>query len=335
MSDPPTDSQQCNHSVDVVPLTGDHLPDAARLFVAGYRALRRKVPSLPSRHEDADAIAARLRKLAAEQPGVAAVRGGKLAGFLLAEVLPGFRGVRSAYAREWAHGAEEVDRRAIYRAMYARLSGQWVADGRLGHIVTLLADQRRAIDAFSSLEFGMLAADAIRDLTPVRAGPVDVEIRRAGPEDIDAVMGLLDALWRHMTAAPIFMVARNLPDRPTLAGRLADPEKPSWLGWSDGQPVAWMHVRRGEGEAEIVRDGPHTAAVRGAITLESHRARGIGAALLARAVEWTRGLGCRRLSVDFEPQNIPGERFWLKHFDLVCTSMFRRVSDGAKHSREQ
>ena len=40
---------------------------------------------------------------------------------------------------------------------------------------------------------------------PVDGGMTEVEIRRAGPEDIDLVMSLRAALERHLAIAPIFV----------------------------------------------------------------------------------------------------------------------------------
>lgn len=86
---------------EIVSLCREHLTEAAALFVAGYREARERQPSLPAAHENARAILPRLRDLAAKEPGVAALRDGRIAGFLLGQVLPTFRGNRSVYVPEW------------------------------------------------------------------------------------------------------------------------------------------------------------------------------------------------------------------------------------------
>ena len=60
----------------VVPLREEHAEDAAALVAAAYRAQRERVPSLPARYEDVEALLPPLRDLAGQAPGVAAVGGG-------------------------------------------------------------------------------------------------------------------------------------------------------------------------------------------------------------------------------------------------------------------
>ena len=86
--------------LEIAPLQDDHLEDAAALVTARYWALRERVPPLPSRYEDVSSILPSLRDLAGQAPGVAAMREGRLAGFLLGMVLPEFRGKRGVYSPE-------------------------------------------------------------------------------------------------------------------------------------------------------------------------------------------------------------------------------------------
>ena len=72
-------------SFAVVPLRQEHLEQAAALFTANYRAAREHEPSLPSCHQDVGSILPKLSDLAAQAPGVAAIRDGRIAGFLLAK----------------------------------------------------------------------------------------------------------------------------------------------------------------------------------------------------------------------------------------------------------
>ena len=87
-----------------------------------YKKLREQVPSLPQRYAQVRAILPLLREIAAAGSGVAAIRGGRLVGFLIAWLLPSFRGKRAAFSPEWANGAELEDSRRIYEQMYSRLA---------------------------------------------------------------------------------------------------------------------------------------------------------------------------------------------------------------------
>ena len=312
---------------EVVPLRAGHLPDAAALFTAGYRAARRREPLLPARHEDAQTILPKLQQLAEIQPGVAAFRSGRLVGFLLGQGLPDFRGHRSIYVPEWAHAAAGADREETCRAMYAALSPDWLADGCFSHLTTTFACDREATEAWFRLGFGMIAVDAIRDLGPVAGVAADVDIRRAGMEDADDVLRFARGIQRHMAETPMFVAGIELVEMETIRRRLADPAQAIFLACRNKEPAAFIHIGPANPSAAYVVQDEKTASIRGLFTKPSHRGKGIGTALLTRAIDRARSAGYGRCAVDFEPQNIPGSRFWLTHFRPVCYSMIRHVDE--------
>ena len=313
--------------LEIVPLRNEHLEDAAALATARYRALRERAPSLPPRYEDANSILPPLRDLAGQAPGIVARRDGRLVGFLLGMVISEFRGKRGAYSPEWANAAHAEDSREIYREMYAHLSGRWVADGCFTHLVTLLAHDRQVIDAWHWLGFGLAAVDAIRDLTPVQGASADIVIRRAGLEDVEQAMTLSHALQRHLAAAPIFLRSVGKQGRAFHEQWLANSANVLWLAYRGGEAVACMGFEPASPDAcYIIRD-EKTISITSAFTTEGERSKGIGAALLNHSLNWARSLGYQRCAVDFEPQNIPAARFWLRYFQPVCYSQIRRVDE--------
>jgi GNAT superfamily N-acetyltransferase len=271
------------------------------------------------------------------------MRDGRLAGFLLGIVLPDFRGKRSVYSPEWANAVNGEDGGETYREMYAHLSACWVADGCFLHVITLLAHDREAIDAWYWLGFGLTTVDAIRDLTPVQGSTADVVIRRAGLEDIAQAMALSQALEQHLVAAPIFVIEEHVPplSPPTLrpcSGQalggmkggeqwLANSANALWLAYRDGEVVACMGLEPSNPTAcYIIRD-EKTTSITSAFTRESERNKGIATALLNHSLGWARAAGYERCAVDFESQNIPAVRFWLRHFQPVCYSLIRYVDE--------
>ena len=60
-------------------------------------------------------------------------------------------------------------------------------------------------------------------------------------------------------------------------------------------------------------------------TMEEARGRGVGTAMLNRALDWGRSRGYERCAVDFEPMNTVGARFWMRSFRPVCYSFERRI----------
>jgi GNAT superfamily N-acetyltransferase len=312
---------------EIVPFRREHLEDAAVLWVSRYRAQRVCTPHLPSQYQDANAVLPLLEDLASQAPGVVALGGDHVVGFLLGFLLDTFRGKRSTYSPEWANAADPEEGREIYREMYAGLSARWVADGRFTHVISLLAHDRETLDALHWLGFGMAAVDATRGLLLARGATADVAIRRAQLEDVEQVMALEEALQRHLAAAPVLLPLIGKHGAAFHERWLADPNNALWLACQGGEAVGYMRLGPASPDAcHIIRDDG-TASITGAFTKVSVRGQGIGTALLNHAVHWARSVGYERCAVDFEPQNISGGRFWLKHFQPVCYSVIRHVDE--------
>jgi GNAT superfamily N-acetyltransferase len=312
-------------SLQIVELGENHLADASALVGARYAALRAQVPSLPARYQDPALILPRLRALAARVPGVAAIRAGRLAGFLLAFTIPSFRGRRSAYSPEWANAAELEDSRRIYEALYAHLAGRWVVNGCYTHLVGILAHDRPAIEGWHGLGFGMCAADGVRSLEGVAGDAVDLQIRRAGLGDLEQVMALSEALQRHLAAAPTLLAYVDKESRARHERWLADPAYAMWLACRGSQVVAMMVQGPANPDACDSIQDKGTSSIVGAFTVQRERGRGVGTALLGRALAWARGEGYARCAVDFEPMNVLAARFWMRHFAPVCWTLIRQV----------
>ena len=69
--------------------------------------------------------------------------------------------------------------------MYAGLAHRWVADVYFTHVVTAFAHEREVMDIWFSLGFGLENVDVLRKVGPVEGTTAGVEIRRAGPEDLE------------------------------------------------------------------------------------------------------------------------------------------------------
>lgn len=321
--------------LEIIPLHDEHLEDAAALVAAGYQVEREREPSLPSRYEDVSSILPPLRDLARQAPGVAAIRGGRLVGFLLGQVLSMFRGRRSVYSPEWAHAADAEDRREIYRDMYARLSSHWLANGCFSHAITVLAHDRAAINACFWLGFGLTTVDAMRDLSPVQGSIAQIEIRRASLEDIELALTLSEELQRHMAAAPIFFPFVEKRGRRFHEQWLANATNALWLAYRNGEAVACMGLEPSNPSAAYVIRDEKTVSISRAFTKEHTRNSGIGTALLKHSLDWARSVGYERCAVDFESENISGARFWLKHFQPVCYSLIRYVDERVAWAHEK
>ena len=219
--------------------------------------------------------------------------------------------------------------------MYAHLSSRWVADGRVNHLVTTLPGDSEAIDSLFWNGFGLAAVDAIRDLKPVHKPESDAVIRRATPKDADAVQGLSTELRQHLAAAPVFLFPEDERGRVFYEHLLKDSSNAIWLAFCGGKAVGCIGLAPASYCAAcIIRDG-RTASITRAFTKEHLRGRGVGSALLNTALEWARSAGYERCAVDFEPANISGARFWLRHFLPICHTMIRHVDERVLHMRKE
>jgi len=317
-------------SFQIASLREEHLEDAAALVSVRYKALREHVPLLPSRYEDVETILPMLRDLTGQAAGVVAIRGRRLAGFLVGFVIPMFLGKRSVYSPEWANGAELGDSRRVYEEMYGHLSAHWVANGCFTHLVSMLGHDRESIEGWQWLGFGLAAVDGVRELKSVKGAAAEVEVRRASVEDIEEAMAFDEALNQHMAAAPTFW----MHEPQDYEEWFREPVNALWLAYEGGEAVGCMGVGPANPEACAIIQDEKTASIVSAFTKERARGKGIGTLLLNRSLKWAQEEGYERCAVDFEPMNILAARFWLRYFEPVCYSLMRCIDERIGQAHE-
>jgi GNAT superfamily N-acetyltransferase len=240
-------------------------------------------------------------------------------------VMPSWRGKKGAYCPEWAHAAVGEHRRELYQLMYAELSKRWVANGCKTHLITHFAHDGSMIDTFSWFGFGMAAVDAIRDLSPIKDAKADIEIKRGTMDDLEAVTSLDQRFHHYMSSAPIFLA---LPEESeNVMKSLSEDSKAIWIAYVDGRAISFMTVGPSKDlEVALAIQDDGIACIYGAFTEENYRGQGIGKALLDKSIEWASSMGYEKCAVDFEPENIDGSRFWMKHFKPICYSLVRNIN---------
>jgi GNAT superfamily N-acetyltransferase len=213
--------------------------------------------------------------------------------------------------------------------MYAHLAAAWVAEGYFTHLVSLLANDQEGHQAWHWLGFGMIAADGVRDLEPAQGPETDMEIRRAGSQDVEQVMALNEALARYLAASPTFLADTEQRDRAYYQAWLQDPEKAIWLADDGCKAVAYLGLGPASEDASTIIRDEKTASIFGAFAEEQARGQGLATALLNRSLAWAHAAGYSRCAVDFEPMNPLASRFWLRHFEPVCYTLVRSVDEIA------
>jgi len=309
--------------IKLSPIHEGKVDELSSLVVNRFREEQKHVPILRSSFERDRTFLPKLRELVKEAPNVAAYQDGHPVGFLTGFVIPSWRGKRSAYCPEWAHAAIGENRKEVYQLMYAELSKRWVANRCNTHLITHYAHDGEIIEAYSWFGFGMASVDAIRDLSPLKDINSDIEIKKATIDDLESVTSLSHQFNLYMADAPIFLV---FPEESNVANQLSDTSKASWIAFKDGKAVSYMTVGpANKHEVAFVVQDESIASIYGAFTEDSFRGQGIGKALLNKSIEWASSMGYENMTVDFEPENINGGRFWLKHFKPICYSQVRNV----------
>jgi GNAT superfamily N-acetyltransferase len=263
-----------------------------------------------------------------ERVGVAALRGGKVAGFITSIPYDSF-GLPVMWIPEWAHGAEASERGYLYRHMYAALAEYWVAKGRLKHGIRVFAHEQDILDALFATGFGMNGMDAMRGVTSVPTPDIKIKIRRAVPNDAGILMEFIRLLADHLRVSPVFAY---FSDTTVEAGVESFPKQLA------GDKTAIFLAQESNEIIGVMRAGPttledfkmpvyddKTCCISMAYTREDRRGKGAATALLNATLAWAREKEYTRCTVDFESANIPGSRFWLSHFQPFCYSLARHI----------
>jgi len=301
----------------------DHLEDAAALVTRRYKALRARVPLMPSRYEQRDTIQGMLRGIAAGNSGVIAVDRGRVLGFMTGLPLEDLLGMRCAYSPEWANAADLQDSRRIYEEMYTFLAPRWIEDGCLCHAVSVLAIDGEGMEGWQWMGFGMIAVDGVRLPRPLPGVTAKAEVRQATLGDEGEVRELFTGLARHVAAAPTYFI-HEMDDPEEW---LAKPGNLLWLAYQDGEAAGCLGLEAGhKGGCEVLQD-EKTVNVEPAFIKEGQRGIGIGATLLNHALERAAEEGYTRCAVDFESGNPLAARFWMQRFEPVCYSLVRVIDE--------
>ena len=311
--------------LEIARLGREDLGDAADLVTQRYRCLRAIVPELPPQYGRVETILPLLKELATANPGVIAFDGDRLVGFLVGKVLPSFRGRRAAYSPEWANTANTEDSQRIYQEMYAALSPMWMSDNCPVHLVSLLADDQAAIDAWFWEGFGLLAVDALTKTRCLGGEKTDARVRPAGLTDLDDLVRLGKCLQHHLASPPTFVGDAGRLDREAWQRQISDEKTCILVARQGGKAVAYMRMEPANPNACTIIKDKKTASVTAAYTNPDLRGRGIGTTLLKGCMEWAQSHDYERCAVDFEPMNVAGSRFWLRHYHPICFTVMRII----------
>lgn len=302
----------------------DYIDEATGLFAASYERERVRLPIIPERKNIIDEVSEALSKIA-RNPGVAALRGETLVGYILeTNTAENFMSKRTAFCIGlYAHCAVEEKKERIYQKMYEQLSRIWVQNGYHTHEISFWANDYMLSFALFRLGFGMTHFQLFRELTLPEGEFADITIKKLDSEA--PIRELNKEHHYYYPNPPLFWIPHSEYDEDgedeVLSGAIE-----VLAAFDENQPVAFFSLKKGGAESWLLADEKN-GRIAGAYAKEEYRGKGIGTALLREVVKWARENGCARLYVEGESANIYGGNFWIKHFTPVVFSVRRCIDE--------
>jgi GNAT superfamily N-acetyltransferase len=304
----------------------DLIPETARLFVQSYQKQRQATPVLPDSMEDAGVVETMLARLMDSCPGVAATENGRLLGYMGWFLVDEFRETarKGAYVPEWGHACVKNDKMNIYRAMYRAAAEQWSQVGCQVHALTLLAHDHAAEKIWFWNGFGLTVVDAIRPMWSLGLPyGTDLLVRKATPQDADAIAKLDTEHWHHYTQSPVFMPLRAGRDAAGNIEFLSRPKNSLWLALDGDALVGFIRFEGYDFDSAAILESEEGVTITGAYIRPAYRGRKAAVALLEAALCDYQSLGLKYCAVNFESFNPEAAAFWMKYFAPVCLSVLR------------
>jgi GNAT superfamily N-acetyltransferase len=307
----------------IVPFRDDLIPEAGTLLAQRHQRDRTRLPQLPARFEDAvaagKAVEAALKRNQAS--GLAMMSGGRMLGYMLGDLqIDNLRG-RSAWIRTAGCALAPDEPLELLGELYAALGERWVSTyGCFDHFVLVPIADPALVHLWFMLSFGVQQVHALKALEALEpAGPPDmpgIEVRRAGPDDRQALIEMSDIIWRHQIEAPVWgiMPPENVAEtREGWAELVDDASVAVYLAFCQGKAVACQGYFPGEAADDNLLLPERCARLSVAGTREAVRGKGIQRALAQLALAWLKAGGYPYCETDWRSTNLLAARAWPRH----------------------
>jgi GNAT superfamily N-acetyltransferase len=269
--------------------------EAAQLLADRYARQRAAEPLLPEIHD----FAAHLP----DGEGVVATRGGTAVAYLAG----GLDG-DTARVGFGGHAASEPE---ALRDLFAVLADRWDVSR---FAVAVPASDKELIDVWFRLAFGCQFMWAVRETDDQSEVWVPIHhIRASTPDDLEAVAGFDEILWRLQARTPSFSgldVPSSEEFREEWSELWNEAEFPAhFVAEQDGRVVGHaLLYSRPAGDLRVPAEGNVDLAH--AATLDEVRGTGVGLALTRHVLAWAREHGYRSMTTDWRSVNLLSSRFW-------------------------
>jgi GNAT superfamily N-acetyltransferase len=313
-------------SLEVFPLTSDHVQGCIDLWVTQFKVARASNPNLPEAWLlNTSLLETYLCNHVEKNQGVVAYSKGELVGFMAYDQSM-FHGEMTSFSPIIGHASIPESRSTIYRVMYSHISAIWVSSGSLSHMITSYTSDQSLVDTLFHLGFGVYVVDGFRGTKPITSGS-SLPVREAKHSDLPEVKRLAEDFRQYFLGSPVFLVTKQQKDE-YYTDLLDNPDGVTFVTENNEGLTGFLYVR--------VNDQPdvYALAAKGVGMIDKlgafvdEKARGSGAAveLLKAAVDWCGARGLDVIHVDYESANLYGSGFWAKYFPPSLYSLRRKVN---------
>ncbi len=333
---------------EIVPFHDRYMEDAARLLALRHQRDRLREPALPARFSDPVNAHCAIEKIwqKPHASGVVALQAEHVIGYLIGTPQIDTSRGRTVWIPLAGHALDLAQNAELYRDLYAALSPQWLKSGCFAHYILIPATDQAALAAWFALSFGKEQAHGIRETatSDLAAMPIDpaIQIRRAGPDDLEAVLACSNELKRYLASPPIY--APLLPEyedemRQMFTEILSDSTAIYWMAHKHKRFLGYQLYTLAPGEVaddDLLKPELHYTYLSISVTFEEARGQGIGQALTAHGLRWAQAQGDTLCGIDWRVANLSASRFWPRQgFRTIAYRLYRSVDERVSWGHEQ
>lgn len=309
--------------LDLRPFCDEHLEAAAELLAARHGRHRTSEPLLG----EVDSWAAVEEAWRRDgTSGAAAIRDGRLVGYLVGSVGERRYLGRSAWIDRAGHAAAEGE---VLRDLYAAAAEPWVAAGVRRHFANVPVGDEW-LDPWYRLGFAQMHMAAIRPSGGNGARPpAGVRIRRGGPEDVETAAIPVNQLIMELQAvSPSFLPVplTEEEERADWAQTFEDPGAVYFVAEQSGRVVGHSLLYPPEAHLGNPPDAVYLAST---ATVPEVRGTGVGLALTDHVLAWAAQAGYATVATNWRVTNLLASRFWpARGFRPTFVRLYRAIGEG-------
>jgi GNAT superfamily N-acetyltransferase len=258
--------------------------------------------------------------------GAVALRGGRVAGYVLAEIMSHPLLGRCAWVAHPGHAAVDGE---LLRDLYAAAADGWVEAGTERHYV-LVPAFAEALDPWYRLGFGHMHVEALRSL-PIEEKliPQGVTFRLGRRDDLEAAEAIDLEIFQLQARSPSFS---RLPlDRGARRDEWREMDLDEdglryLIAERNGRLVGHTLIYRPEA---VLGYPAGVAYLASTVVLEDVRGAGIGTALVAEVLRLAEEAGYLSVVTNWRMTNLSASRFWTAQgFQPIYHRMHRALGTG-------